>query len=283
MASECGAVGREKLLFPASVKKSARASRVDHVSDDDAGFDLAPLEAFRPADVVSRVGKDDLSAFMLALAAAFNDMKGLFLWRRMIGPLRPKNPHSVSARAGQFSGIDLQVTRLLLANLLEILRLVQEFAEVASGDDVRKLLLSAPVSVRREWDSILRLSAGDTWGRDQKFARVLTQIRNNAVYHYYQPKALLAGYRTHFFGRASSLTNRAAYASMGSNMEQTRFYYADAAIQALLATSVDSMGREQFQRRLTRTGSAVNQCIAHLVSTYLRQQETRTATLGTRN
>ena len=57
------------------------------------------------------------------------------------------------------------------------------------------------------------------------------KIRNSIAYHYYQPKKLVQGYKKHFLESPRSEHNALAYSSFGKNMEESRFYFADAAAE----------------------------------------------------
>ena len=59
----------------------------------------------------------------------------------------------------------------------------------------------------------------------------ITRIRHNLAAHYYQPKVLFRGYQNFFFERQKDSFNESAIASFGDRVEETRFYFADAAAQ----------------------------------------------------
>lgn len=246
-------------------RRSSRAPEPNGVAD----FDLAPLKSFRPEGIIARDGKERFGAFMLALATAFNDLKGLLYWRRLILQ-KSTGMRGVSPRVGQLAGMELQVQRLILAHLHEFLELLKAFKEESRGEEMRALLRTAPLGTQRQWEDLVRFATGEGDARDAQFTKVLVIVRNNAAAHYYQPNALVGGFRRHFYELRPAPNNAAAYASIGINMEQTRFYYADAALQAFIEKLPSAVGAEQFRRRLTRVGNGINQTIAHIVTEYLK-------------
>jgi hypothetical protein len=110
---------------------------------------------------------------------------------------------------------------------------------------------------------------------DQKdqFRAWLVKVRNNAVSHYYNPKALMQGYRRHFFEEPPAPYNEFAFASLGASLEETRFYFADAAVSAYYHQVLDPGGghMEAAGAHLKR----VNAVLRGLVSKYMELQHIR--------
>jgi hypothetical protein len=234
--------------------------------------DLAPLTQFDPGKVVAKQGRDEFTEFILALAVAFNDLKGLLLWRQLLQPLRPSDPTKVSAKSGEWHGAEIQIHRLLVAQLHELLKLIKEFESVAGGETMHRLLKKAPPSTRHHWDDLVKIATEKGTPRDTAFAEVLVQTRNSVSYHYYQPKMLIAGFRHYFFELTQGAHNESAFASIGENMEQTRFYFADAAVQgALTKLTEKNMTSAKFVKRLGAVISSVNHALQHIVTIYLEQ------------
>lgn len=240
--------------------------------DHDAPNALAPLTRYNPAKIVAKEGKNPLGEFVLALALAFNDLKGLIDWRQRIFPLKPSDEGELSPRAGEWAGIETQIHRLLVAQMHELLKLIKEFESVASGEAMRKILKKASSSTRHDWADLVKVATGKGATRDTDFAQVLVETRNNTSYHYHQPKGLVAGFRRCFFYSPRTPRNEVAFASVGLNMEQSRFYFADAAVEAAVEILADkTMGSAKFGKRLTAAIESVNQALAHIVSAYIKQ------------
>jgi len=226
-------------------------------------FDLAPLTRLDPALIVPVKGDDRFAGFMLALALVFNDLKGVALFGQWLKPSRPSQPE-ISQHTGQWRGLDLQLHRLAVSLIRELLTLIEEFQDEATGERVEVLLSTAPPSVRRDWSDLVSVATGSGDDSDTRFARTIEQIRHNIAFHYHQPKRLVAGFRAFFFASRRSAANEHAYCSFGRNMEETRFYYADAAIEGALS----SMQGPGFLPSFSRVRDATNRALAHLLEEY---------------
>lgn len=227
---------------------------------------LAPLSRYDPEKIVAKQGKQRLAEFLLALSVAFNDLKGILIWRDSHQLKKPADADAVTPSAGEWNGMEIQFHRLLVAHLHELLNLIEAYETEATGADVRNVLAKAPASTRHHWDDLVRTATGKGTAQDAKFAEILVLTRNNAAYHYNQAKPLVAGFRKHFFQSARTPHHEAAFASVGLNMEQTRFYFADAAMQATLENLAGQMGTSTFNKRLVTTIKAVNQALNTIIT-----------------
>jgi hypothetical protein len=168
-------------------------------------------------------------------------------------------------------GFEMQTQRLMIAQLHELLRLIEEFKEVVEGDEIRRIVRKAPASTRRRWDEIVGIATGKGKSHDDTFATILLKVRNNASYHYYQPKTLIAGFREFFYKSPKNAGNEWAFASVGNNMGQTRFYFADAAMQATLYALTEKPMGEKFAKRFAEVIKDVNQALAYIISQYVKR------------
>jgi hypothetical protein len=235
-----------------------------------ANDSLAPLTRLEPEKLISKEGKDSLAEFLLALSLVFNDLKGIVNWREYNNLSAPKEP-TISAESGEWMGFEMQTQRLMIAQLHELLRLIEEFKDVVEGEEIRRIVRKAPASTRRRWDEIVRIATGKGKAGDDTFATILLKVRNNASYHYYQPKTLLAGFRDFFFTSEKNEGNEWALASIGNSMGQTRFYFADAAMQATLDTLTDKQTGKKFTKRFGEVIDDVNQALAYIISQYVKR------------
>ena len=71
----------------------------------------------------------------------------------------------------------------------------------------------------------------DDQGRLRQYLR---KTRNSAAFHYNYTDDLLKGYQT-AFSEPLTQYNAHAYASLGDSFKETRFFFADAAVQRLYA------------------------------------------------
>lgn len=236
-------------------------------------FEFAPLSRFDPAKIIPEQGGDHAATFILALALAFNDLKGLLSFREAVLPAKPADEKAIAPDSGEWAGVSLQLHRLLVAHLHELLLLIKDFEHEALGSEVKAIVKNASRRTRDEWNDLVKIALGKGGSLDTDFARVLMLTRNNAVYHYNQPKPLVAGYRRHFFKTTQKPTNEHAFASIGQNMERTRFYFADAAVEGALAELLGKMDDAKFSKQLVTTIKAVNHALHFIVSEYIKRAQ----------
>jgi len=239
-------------------------------------FILAPLAKYAPSEIVPAEGNDSLASFILALSVVFNDLKGLLLIRQAFASTKPPDGE-VSSHAGEWRGIEIQVQRYTIALVHELLALIHSFPDEARGETITEWMKSADPDTRRRWRNLVGVALDTKTQGDPAFTKVLLLIRNNVASHYYQPKTLVKGYRRHFFRLPKSGLNEVAYVSLGQNMEQTRFYYADAALQSAIANLSGSLGEKEFARRMRKIASDINETLRYLLANYLKRAEVAAA------
>lgn len=214
-------------------KHKLSTSDPDDVKRNKSGgcpdFDLAPLERF-PPEVLGHTGDDDVDAFILSLALAFNDMKGVQWMMIQLDNCTPSDQTKPTAEFGQWAGMRLQATRLTVLTLHEVLVAIEAAQDQKLLDRPRFVEAVARLGrpSRADWQELLALANTE---KGDPLRNYIIRVRNNLSAHYYQPKELLRGYRT-FFEAERTVFNEHALASFGIRVEHTRFYFADAAAQA---------------------------------------------------
>ncbi len=213
-------------------------------------FDLAEFTPYDPA-ILRRDGDDPAGAFVLSLALAYNDLKSLQWMVQQLASGRPDDPTAVNPYNGQFHGMQIYISRMTVGLVQEVLKAVETAATngVLENQDFKDACLAAEKefpSVRSKWDGLVKLSKGEH-AELEGLSKFLIKVRNNVAYHYYQPKQLLKGYRRVFFEDEKAKHNESALASLGDNLETTRFYMADAAAGATLTDLVPD-GRDQLEQ-----------------------------------
>jgi hypothetical protein len=219
-------MGRAARLKRNRVQRAVRSAA--NVARRCPDFELAPFGRFAP-DVLASNDPEGADAFVLTLALAFNDMKGLQWWRQQLEKCRPE-PEIATEESGQWQGMMLQIGRLTLLTLHEMLDAINRADERVFTDQYFvKALSRVRTNSRRRWQELINL-ANDRPG-DSKVRKYIMMVRHNFAAHYYQPTKLLEGYREFFVGQPRSVFNEHALASFGDRIEATRFYFADAAAQ----------------------------------------------------
>jgi hypothetical protein len=194
-------------------------------------FALAPLRDYSP-DIFNPDSAAD--NFVLVLAVAFNDLKAI-MWLHYQVTKCMSSDGKIDAVDGQARGIGVFVSRYLLGLTYELLLAIDEARDAGVFQDpifAKAVSLMDPV-VQGDWTLIT--SFNDVAYAKDPLANYLRRARNGAAFHY-DAKQLGRGYAAHFSGRLADVPaqhSARAYASLGRSMEETRFYFADAAAAAV--------------------------------------------------
>jgi hypothetical protein len=203
-------------------------------------YDLAPLAAY-PRDVLwsENPTRARVDRFVLTLALIHNDFKSI-LWLQHQLRRRGKPDAAISAQVGEYFGLGIFVSRQLLGlthELLEATKDAMDGSGWVNDDVVTQALAALTPALRSQWEAIVA-AANQTADRDNPFRHYLVNARNRAAFHY-DAKSLHKGYRAHFIVAPPSEYNAHAYASIGPDLPNSRFYFADAAVVGLYARELD--------------------------------------------
>jgi hypothetical protein len=230
-------------------------------------FDLAALEVFNPDHAVR--GKDDVvGRVFLTFALFYNDLKGISWLEQELVERRPE-PGSISAAGGQVAGMRTQVRRLRISMMHEFLKLIREQAAALSSEEAAAVIAKLEDPLKLRWDHLVQLARGEA--PSSAFARAVERIRH-INFHYYQPKSLARAFLAHFHEGAQSPDRLYAFVSLGMNMEQTRFYYADAAASSALEMIGEQERVDNFGDEITTTLRDLNFLLRALVESFLRHR-----------
>lgn len=198
-----------------------------------ADLPLASPKAFKTAEYLAG-GDDDLGAFMLMAALAFNDLKDLGQHEGMLlnEPAAKEDPNAKTATRGEHAGKRAFIHRRLAAQLNEVLELVAKHSKLAGSTAFARCVARMPDFAQQAWEAVAQAAETyrDSASGDRSLYKALVAIRSNLASHYYQPKSLLHGLRA--FGQSAD--GGLSYVSLGGNGEASRFYFADAAAQAAM-------------------------------------------------
>ncbi len=208
-------------------------------------FENHRLRKSTPQDIINQnIGNRDderSQEFLLTLALVFNDFKGLVLINDSIkGVYRTPNPEEVTTHVGELNGIQVQILKLLFSTLFEAIVFIRDSKDAYTLPHIQTLLKSIPESSQIVWD-VLRKVADEELIEDARFTGyaelrdLLKLARNNVGFHYQTRKRLVAGYRRFFYDNNDIATEeykKIAYRStLSGNFADSRYYYADAALQ----------------------------------------------------
>lgn len=230
-------------------------------------FDLAPLRSIDPERIVSRDKATPFEKFMLALALFYNDWKGLAWFREAV--LLPQKPREnvVSTYNGQWTGLSIQIARLQLGMLHELMSLLHGERKLLGEREVTNLIATLPKGSRDAWKTIVAIALEQPGG-NSALRKALLRIRNALAFHYDQPKCLERAFQRFFFESAKAGSDRAYY-SRGETMEGTRFYYADAAANLAITGEASVAGTDDISKDATDVGNNLNLALGMMLQNYL--------------
>jgi hypothetical protein len=233
-------------------------------------FNLAPLQRIEPDKIVSKGKPTRFESFMLALALFYNDWKGFAWFKNAI--LEPQKPQgkTIDPYTGQWVGLSVQFSRLQIGALHEFMKLLKEEQKIAEGREIGNLIASIPKENRAAWKSLVSTALGKSTEPDP-LTNALERIRNSLAFHYYQPKGLARGFQEFFF-ESDREGNDAAFYSVGGGMEQTRFYYADAAANLATIMQAQAAGTANLGKDASEVGNRIHPALGVMLERYLSER-----------
>lgn len=228
-------------------------------------FDLAPLAKVPPADLIDAEKDDEVDQFVLALALAFNELKLFAMLHYHLGErARDYSPGPPSPEGGQHAALTGQVMRYAASIINELLELISRNRGAQGTKTFATILGHLTALQRKEWNELVALANAPK----DPMRVALVKIRANGTFHYYQTKDTTLGFRAHFFEGKGGPIRDAAYLSVGKNYEQTRFYFADAAVAARFEAAVK--GAPNFSQKMSRLLWCANFAVASVVASWVR-------------
>ncbi|MEM7138942.1 MAG: hypothetical protein AAF500_20370 [Myxococcota bacterium] len=238
-------------------------------------WDLAQRQSIPPNQLVGRDEASDLDKLMLMLSLAFNDLKMVaWLYERS----REAQVHYISDPSspewGQVVGMMVFAQRQMVAIQHETLNLVKRYKKVLDESEFQEIVRRMPPGPTGSWNQIVQAALTDInlKGRGGKrrpsdLRGWLQTVRNHVVSHYGQPSDVVRGYQEFFYEGEKGDHNASAYFSDGQNMEGTRFFYADAAVQKAL-----HIFNEYAHHEIPENAFAFNHALKHLITAYIQSR-----------
>ena len=235
-----------------------------------ADWELAPkLDV--AAHVLVKDDSDQVGHLFLGLALAFNDLKGLVLFERHLLALGRPGGADWGENAGQWRGIAVQIYRWIAGVLHEVMVLIEKHKMVLRSAEVKALVALLSPARSTKWteftDAALKTNG--------TVHILLLRIRNSTAFHY-DAKSLRNGFKKQFLQDAKDQpteANRAPQFSAGSDMDGTRFYYADAAAQQAMSAVGLLFGAPETDRAVIELAADFNDAVAPLLITFIRQRQ----------
>lgn len=163
---------------------------------------------------------DKVCNFLLLLALVYNDLKFIQVSMNLItNSLEQSKERKTS---GELAGMQFFIYRLNVALLHEFQINIKNNQSIIQSDYFKSLLNGLTLNVQNHWNSFFEAA---TSTKIEKDSNPFHMIRNNTLFHY-GLKEIRSGYQKKFIDPSNK-----PCVSYGPAMKNTRFYYADAAIE----------------------------------------------------
>jgi len=228
---------------------------------------LVPVETFDPcAFVPDENHSPALCAFVLTLAAIYNDFKNIMLADHLLEKQRPPGSPAETAAWGEYNGFRSYLVRVLAGLFHELLGVVSRNKSVLSDRAFTEAVKHIPKSSRESWQAIA--DAAFTQPSQSDVTRSLLLARNKVIFHY-DCKEILKGYNLRF---ADPNQPSAPYISRGNTMQSTRFHFADAAAQAYLRQCLETQDIHKEYGPASPLITQVNLALHEIVLTFIQRR-----------
>lgn len=252
----------------AAPRQSVNDGRIDAPTEsalirDVPHFNLAPLTRI---DRRVFYGGDDADGFVLSLARIYNDFKQIEWTQQLVlGAARLV----VAPESGQVLGMGIWASRFTFSLLYELFNAIRLAERHGVFDSTAFVRCVGPAAIHERWTALLRIAKGEDVDHAEASAlKAYEAMRNRGTYHYGDSGRLLQGYWKFFHELPPSDFNAHAYMSFGDSLEETRFYFADAAVASLYDTG-DEAGTE-LRDTTAEMRRLVSETLALVVERYVR-------------
>ena len=228
---------------------------------------LAPLETFDPR-AFSGDSKchQDTCDFILSLAVAYNDLKNVAMALRFLAEVRPRDLSRPTVEIGQHAGVLLHIMRLEAGIIRELLILIEKNKAILNTPYFTELKRKLSRNAREAWGAVLSIA----FERSTKhpLGKLLLFVRNKVAFHY-DPKEVARGYALVFL---QSNSDRIPFISRGNSMPETRFYFADAAVEKYLLSASDETTVRDFVSGGSPLFNDVNLALYEIITKFVNDR-----------
>ena len=229
---------------------------------------LATLNSFDPAVFTGDSAvSQPICNFVLALSLIYNDSKDAIYAHLLLQDHKPEGQFRKTRRWGAYNGIDIHLFRNFIAVIHELFNLIRSQQSLLDDPYLIEIERKLPVKSRDAWrtlrDVALNQKPGNALGRS------LMLIRNKVIFHY-DPKCLYRGFGQHFLDDRKA--SERAYISRGSNMSESRFYFADAAAIGYLRSLYGVTEADQLLKNVVDLLGPLNQALMGIVEGFVQKR-----------
>ena len=229
-------------------------------------FDLGPLETFQKEVFLDTdKQKQEICNFVLGLACIHSDFKNILWAHYGLTDAKPEGEFQYTPLWGQYSALRDHLYRALCSVLLEFLKLLEENRPNLSNDLIERTVQSMTRRTRESWAELLDMALNRRG--DSPTLRAINRIRDKVIFHY-DLKELERGYREHFSDPAKA--NVDAFISRGKTLENSRFYFADAAMNGYIRSRYRDA--PDFQTDVKEISEKANNVLHEFVERFIQRR-----------
>jgi|SRR3989344_3761494 len=238
------------------------------------------LKNIDPKKLIKESENDIVSDFFLVLGLFYNDLKSLTFYllqaenRFKDFKIETVDQATPSIEFGEWGGTKSHLQRLTIATLHEFFNFIQANGNVLKTGEFQLLRKGLNSQNKKNWDLLVQIARGEDLAEaGSEFAKILLVVRNNLGFHYQNPKLISQGFVQHFHKDPKNNLNKKAYFSIENNMNNTRFFYSDAAAERSTILQVEkSMPYTNFILLLSNTIDTTNFTLIALMKEYIKKR-----------
>ena len=155
--------------------------------------------------------------------------------------------------------------RLFVSHVHELFVLIKAHRELLHHPFFVKVIKQVHGQSREAWKTLVSV-ADDATPKDE-LGRLLLLVRNKVVFHY-DPKGVYRGFKQQFLD--PGCPQQRAYVSRGLSMNETRFYFADAAVQGYFQETKGSMESADLSNKIIKIIESLNFAIIGIVDRFIQ-------------
>ncbi len=238
------------------------------------------LKWIKPEYLISEDEYNKYECFFIGLGVVFNDLKGILLFEKLLNDTYPKpNISETTVHMGNYAGVMTQIQKIVAGVISEFFIYLKKNSDVYNNFNFKEVLQKLPKREQDFWKNLV-LAAHGKFSSVNDLLKTMVQIRNNLVFHYdHSGRILRNSFRSYFFGKDQNNRNKYAYFSIGNNIELTRFYFSDAAIQESIFIAAGKTFKEplssnesflKYQKQVMDTIVITSETIRLLLKNYIQ-------------
>ena len=227
-----------------------------------ANLQYFDYKAFYEDSLVSK----EVCGFVLSLALIYNDIKNTGLLNEALNDSRPSGSYLERQDWGEYTAMLNFIDRISMGILHELFNLIKSHQNVLEDKFFKEVIKSINKDVKIFWKALVDTSLENY--SNNKLAKDLMIIRNKISYHY-DPKAISNGYK-HIFENKENMMK--AYISRGKNMPESRFYFADAAVDGCMQNIYGSEDISHFLNSISENLEKLNHSLLHIINNFITKR-----------